>query len=77
MEEGRATVDLGVIVFDVRLRRRLRWRFLDFIESDGSVSTQRVRSEFKGPALLAMIVGELIHRAAETTGGTIPAVDRG
>ena len=73
----RTTVDLGVVVFDVRLRRRLFWRFLEYIESDGSVSSQRVFSEFKGESLIRMIVGELIHRAAETSGATIPAASEG
>jgi hypothetical protein len=70
-------VDLGVGVFELRLRHGNRW--LDIREPNGSWDDNNTNLQgLKGDALISAITDELIGKAAEFPGAQIPPpADRG
>ena len=71
----RATVDVGVGVFDARLRRGNRW--LDFREPNGAWDNNTNIAGLDGDSLVSAVTDELITKAAEFPGVTIPPPHRG
>ena len=75
VSKRRATVDLGVGVFEVRLRRGNRW--LDIREPNGAWDNNTNIEGLDGDALVSAVTDELIMKSAEFPGVTIPPTHRG
>jgi hypothetical protein len=71
VENREATVDLGVVTFEVRLRRRRRWLEID--TPDGSVGSVGYVGDFNKEELVSVIADYLIIEAANFPGGQIPS----
>lgn len=70
IKDRKATVDLGGVTFEVRLRRRRRWLEID--NPDGSFGSATNVGHFKRKELVSVIADYLIMKAADYPGVQIP-----